>query len=88
MTQMAAQNFAQISKVANDLPFGRLDDLADRVKYMVYCAELNAHETIHVDKAASEDDFDALALASLESNLCFCEDHDVCKWFAENDVAF
>jgi hypothetical protein len=41
-----------------------------------------------VDKAASEDDFDALALASLESNLCFCEDHDVCKWFAENDVAF
>jgi len=55
---------------------------------MVFCAELNAYETIHVDKAASEADFEALALASLESNLCFCEDYEVCKWFADNDVAF
>jgi len=85
---MAAQTFAQIASIANALPFVRCEDLADRVKYMVYCAELNAHETIHVDKAAGEDDFNALALASLESNLCFCEDYEVCKWFAENDVAF
>jgi hypothetical protein len=88
MTKMAAQTFAQIASIANALPFGRPDDLEDRVKYMVFCAELNAHETIHLDKAASEDDFEALALASLESNLCFCEDHEVCKWFADNDVAF
>jgi hypothetical protein len=85
---MTAQTFAQIASLANALPVGRLEDLADRVKYMVYCAELNAHETIHMDKAASEADFDALALASLESNLCFCEDYEVCKWFAENDVAY
>lgn len=85
---MAAQTFAHIASLANALPVGRLEDLADRVKYMVYCAELNAHETIHLDKAANEGDFDALALASLESNLCFCEDYEVCKWFAENDVAY
>ena len=85
---MAAQTFTQIATVANALPFERVEDLADRVKYMVFCAELNAYETIPVDKAASEADFEALALASLESNLCFCEDYEVCKWFADNDVAF
>jgi hypothetical protein len=86
--QMAAQTFAHIANLAYALPRGRHEDLADRVKYMVYCAELNAHDTIHVDKAASEDDFDNLAMASLESNLCFCEDYEVCKWFTENDVAY
>lgn len=85
---MAAQTFAQIATIAEALPFVRHKDLADRVNYMIYCAGVNAHETIHVDKAASETDFDAIALASLESDLCHCEDHEVCKWFAENDVAF
>lgn len=85
---MAAQTFAQIAKLARALPFGRPDDLSDRVKTMVDFAELNAHETIHMDKAASEDQFDALALATLESNLCYCEDHDVCKWFADNDLKY
>lgn len=85
---MAAQTFAQIAELARALPHGRPDDLADRIKYMIDCAELNAHETIHMDKAASEDDFAALALASLESNLCYCEDREVCEWFAKNDVAF
>lgn len=85
---MTAQTFAHIASLANALPFGQPDDLADRVKYTVVCADLNAYETIHVDKAASEADFDAFALASLESNLCFCDDYEVCKWFADNDVAY
>lgn len=85
---MARQTFAQIATLARALPLGRPDDLADRVKYMIDCAELNAHETIHLDKAATEDQFDTLALGTLESNLCYSEDHDVCAWFAKNDVAF
>lgn len=85
---MAAQTFAQIAALARALPVGRHNDLADRVKYMIDCADMNAHETIHIDKAVAEDQFDAIALATLESNLCYCEDHDVCAWFAKNDVAF
>jgi hypothetical protein len=41
-----------------------------------------------VDKAAPEQDFDAIALATLESNLCYCGDYEVCMWFAENDTPF
>jgi hypothetical protein len=85
---MAAQTFAHIASLAYALPVGRDEDLVERVKFMVCCAELNAHDTINVDKAASEADFDDLAMASLESNLCFCEDYEVCKWFTENDVAY
>jgi len=85
---MTAQTFAHIKNLAYALPRGRHEDLADRVQYMVDCAWQNAHDTIHVDKAASEDDFDDLAMASLESNLCFCEDYEVCKWFTENDVDY
>lgn len=82
------QTFAQIATLANALPFGSFGDLNDRIKCMVDFADLNARETIHVDKAATEDQFDALALGTLESNLCYCEDMLVCKWFAENDVAW
>ena len=85
---MAAQTFAQIADLARALPYGRPGDLADRITYMIDCAELNAHETIHVDKAATEADFASLALATLESNLCDCGDHEVCEWFAKNGVAF
>ena len=85
---MARQTFAQIAALTNALPFGSFGDLNDRIKCMVDFADLNARETIHVDKAVTEDQFDAIALASLESNLCYCEDHDVCAWFAKNDVAF
>jgi len=85
---MAAQTFAQIAELARALPWGRPEDLADRVKMMIDNAELNANDTIHVDKAAPETEFDAIALASLESNLCYCSDFDVCEWFAQNDVRF
>lgn len=85
---MPAQTFSQIAELARALPLGRPDDLADRVKLMIDNAELNANDTIHVDKAAHEADFDAIALATLESNLCYCGDHDVCQWFAENDLPF
>jgi hypothetical protein len=85
---MARQTFAQIAARTRELPFGHIGDLNDHIKWMVDFADLNARETIHVDKAATEDQFDAIALASLESNLCYCEDHDVCAWFVKNGVAF
>lgn len=85
---MAAQTFAQIAALARALPFQGFGALNDRIVQMIDFAELNAHETIHLDKAATAEQFDALALATLESNLCYCEDHDVCRWFAENDVAY
>lgn len=85
---MAAQTFAQIATLARALPHTGIGGLNNRIQQMVDFAELNAHETIHLDKAATADQFDALALATLESDLCYCEDHDVCAWFAKNDVAF
>jgi hypothetical protein len=85
---MTAQTFAQIAEIARALPLGSPDDLADRVKLMIDNAELNANDTIYVDKAAPEQQFDTIALATLESNLCYCGDFDVCEWFAQNDVRF
>ena len=70
---MAAQTFAQINALAAALPYS---DLANRVQTMIAEAAENA-ATIGGD-----------ALAHLESSLCFCEDRDVCRWFAENDVAY
>lgn len=70
---MARQTFAQIDALAAALPYG---DLAGRVQTM--CAEA-------AEAAAT---LGGEALAHLESNLCYCEDHDVCEWFAKNDVAF
>ena len=75
------QTFKQIDDLAR-----RIDDLARRIKCLCDSAHQNAHDTIYVEKAAAEDQLDAIALASLESNLCFCEDLEVCQWFAENDV--
>jgi len=85
---MAAQTFAKIAEIARALPLGKPEDLADRVKMMIDNAELNANDTIFVDKAATETEFDAIALATLESNLCYCGDYAVCEWFANNDVSF
>lgn len=82
------QTFKQIDDLARSLPFGRLGDLADRIRCVLDFARTNADETIYLEKAASEADFDAIALASLESNLCFCEEFDVCEWFAANDVSW
>ena len=73
---MAAQNFDQIKDLAFALPSPILNELHNTIQCMVIDAEESAM-TMGGDP-----------LAILESNLCFCEDHDVCKWFAENDVAF
>ena len=62
------------------------DSIKSRVSAILASADLNAHDTIYVEKAATEDQFDAIALATLEGILCFCEDFEVCQWFAENDV--
>lgn len=77
---MTAQTFAQIKDLAFALPMFRVPmdqhDLNNTIQCMVIDAEESAM-TLGGD-----------ALAILESNLCFCEDHAVCKWFSDNDVAF
>jgi hypothetical protein len=85
---MARQTFKQIYDLSLELRGHGIDSLNHRISAILASAELNAHDTIYVEKAAAEDQFDAIALASLESNLCFCEDHDVCAWFTNNGVAF
>jgi hypothetical protein len=85
---MPRQTFAQIEKLALALPHGRIDDLNFRVQALCASASLNAYETIRDDKGAAEGHFDDVAMSSLESLLCFSDDYDVCKWFAENDVAY
>ena len=80
---MTAQTFAQIEALAFALP---VSDLTSRIQRMVMEAQENAHNTVFVDKTATDEA--AVALASLECVLCYCDDMDVCRWFAENDVAF
>lgn len=82
---MTAQTFAQINQLALALPYM---GLGQRVRNMVDSAAENANETIYVDKAATSEEFDELALRTLESNLCYCSDFEVCRWFAENDVKY
>lgn len=70
---MAAQTFDQINALAAALP---RSDLANRVQTMIAEAAENA-ATIGGEP-----------MAHLESSLCFCEDFEVCRWFAENDVNY
>jgi hypothetical protein len=78
--------FKKINDLSLEMTGYGIDGINHRISAILASAELNAHDTIYVEKAATEDQFDAIALASLESNLCFCEDFEVCQWFAENDV--
>jgi hypothetical protein len=78
--------FKQIYNTALELRHDGIDGIKERISQILDSAYQNAHDTIYVEKAAAKDQFDAIALASLESNLCFCEDFEVCQWFAQNDV--
>jgi hypothetical protein len=82
---LAAQSFKQIEQLALALPYS---GLGKRVRDMVDSASLNAHETIHLERAEVVENFYDLAMRTLESNLCYCEDFEVCQWFAENDVKY
>ena len=72
---MAAQTFAQIKDLAFALPDVARIELHNAIQCMVIDAEESS-------VALGGD-----PLAILESNLCFCEDFAICKWFADNDVA-
>jgi hypothetical protein len=80
------QTFKHILDLSLELRDHGIDGVNQRISAILASAELNAHDTIYVEKAATEDQFDAIALATLEGILCFCEDFEVCQWFAENDV--
>ena len=71
---MTAQTFAQIKDLAFALPSPARNERTNAIQCMVSDAE------------ESSMSLGGDPLAILESNLCFCEDHEVCKWFAENDV--
>lgn len=73
---MTAQTFAQIKDLALALPFPIPDSRNSAIQCMVIDAEESAMA------------LGGEPMAILESNLCFCDDYEVCKWFAENDVAY
>lgn len=70
---MTAPTFDQITARAAALPYG---DLANRIQTM--CAEAAENAA----KIGGE------PMAHLETSLCFSEDHDLCAWFAKNDVTY
>ncbi len=47
-------------------------------------AETNAHETIHLEKEASPEDFDRLALDSICYTGPFTSDEKVADWFRDH----
>jgi hypothetical protein len=72
---MATVTFDQIKNLAFALPIANNDDN-------------NAIQCMVIDAEESAMTMGGDPLAILESNLCFCEDYEVCKWFAENGVKF
>jgi hypothetical protein len=79
------QTFAQIEALAMSLNACG-SDLNITIQCMVMSADENAHTTCFEDKSMPASEYDAVALASLEFNLSYCDDMAVCQWFAENDV--
>ena len=57
------------------------EGLANRVGYLVDAARVNADDTVYLEKTVDEDQFDKIAVASLEGLLCSCTDEEVCAWF-------
>lgn len=80
------QTFAQIETLAMHLKSCNGDDRNHRIQMVVSSAQENAHTTCYEEKAAPVSDYEAVALATLECNLSYCDDMEVCAWFAENDV--
>jgi hypothetical protein len=84
---MPRQTFQQTESLAMVMPSGVHDGLRFRVLEICASASLNAFDTIQA-KEATEDQFDALALSSLQSLLCDSGDSEVCDWFVKNGVMY
>ncbi len=80
MTETDMNLFKKIAAAAQALDCS--SRLGKEVSYLVNCGEVNASDTIHVEKAAPEGDFFTLAISSIQSMLCFSDDREVCDWFA------
>lgn len=78
--------FAQINTIAFKLPVAN-NDRNNEIQCMCISAEQNAMDTVYVDKSAPVEDYDRIALASLECLLSDCSDAAIIKWFAKNGVA-
>lgn len=63
------------------------DDATEEVRSLIDSAYINAHETVHVEKAIPAVDEDAFALRSLESLLCETDvSAETQAWFVAHGV--
>lgn len=64
--------------------------LAREIDYMVDAARVNADDTCCVEKTRPMEDYDAVAIESLEQACCYAEAHQVeaVAWFVAQGLRF
>jgi hypothetical protein len=72
------KTFAQLEALARKAPYAVQAVLSD--------AAANATDTVFVEKAAPEAEWDALALASIVFTAAYTEDRKVQAWFKRHGV--
>jgi hypothetical protein len=83
--------FKQIQDLAQALYEARTNRvLADEVSNMVDAARINADDTCYVEKSMPVEEYDAVALTSLEQGCCYAEANQLAAvaWFTANGVKF
>jgi hypothetical protein len=82
--------FEEIRKLAWTLYETSPGPLAREVDYMIDASRVNADDTCCVEKSRPMEDYDAVALESLEQACCYAEPHqmDAVAWFVAHGLKF
>jgi hypothetical protein len=72
--------WSEIVKMASTLEISR-GSLGDRIDEMVDSARVNADDTVYLEKAAAESDYDMVAISTLELILSDSNDEEAKTWF-------
>lgn len=60
--------------------------LGYRVDALLDSARVNADDTVYLEKAAPESDYDRIALDTVMMELSYCTDKAVIRWFAKRGI--
>lgn len=77
--------FAELETKVSRMPL-YAGTLGSRIDSILDLARCNAEDTVFVEKARDASEYDAIALGSVESILCYSSDKPVMRWFARNGV--
>jgi len=80
--------FAALKALAAKLDTRKYQGLGQRVAVILDSANDNAFDTVHVEKAATATDLDAIALGTLSSILAYSTDKAAVAWFTRHGISF